>query len=90
MHTQECTHYACPDYLAPEWQASLVSTQSDMNLPAAANGDSSASSSEINEMWREKICEWCYQVVDHFDFNREIVSVAMSYLVRYLSTRSVN
>ena len=90
MHTQECTYYACPDYLAPEWQASLVSPQNDMNLPAAARGDSSASSSEINEMWREKICEWCYQVVDHFDFNREIVSVAMSYLDRYLSTRSVN
>eukprot|EP00956_Cyclotella_meneghiniana_P006784 scaffold9072_cov79-Cyclotella_meneghiniana.AAC.2 len=41
-------------------------------------------------MWREKICEWCYQVVDHFDFNREIVSISMSYLDRYLATRSVN
>jgi hypothetical protein len=95
MRSQECAHYTCPDYLAPEWQASLASgSQSELDLPgnasAARGGDSSASSSEINEMWREKICEWCYQVVDHFDFNREIVSVAMSYLDRYLSTRSVN
>lgn len=96
MRTQECTHYTCPDYLAPEWQASLASgSQNDLDLPgapvaAARAGESSASSSEINEMWREKICEWCYQVVDHFDFNREIVSVAMSYLDRYLATRSVN
>mmetsp|Transcript_30121 Transcript_30121/g.52151 ORF Transcript_30121/g.52151 Transcript_30121/m.52151 type:complete len:334 (-) Transcript_30121:391-1392(-) len=49
-----------------------------------------SSSSQINELWREKICEWCYQVVDHFDFNREVVSVAMSYLDRYLATRTVN
>ena len=28
--------------------------------------------------------------MDHFDFNREVVSVAMSYLDRYLSTRRVN
>jgi lipoyl(octanoyl) transferase len=96
MRSQECTNYTCPDYLAPEWQASLASgSQSELVLPgnasaAARGGESSASSSEINEMWREKICEWCYQVVDHFDFNREIVSVAMSYLDRYLSTRSVN
>ena len=51
---------------------------------------SSSSNSQINELWREKICEWCYQVVDHFDFNREVVSVAMSYLDRYLATRTVN
>ena len=55
-----------------------------------ANGDSASSSSQINELWREKICEWCYQLVDHFDFNRECVAVAMSYLDRYLATRSVN
>ncbi len=61
---------------------------------ACANGGhsqaSSSSNSQINELWREKICEWCYQVVDHFDFNREVVSVAMSYLDRYLATRTVN
>ena len=49
-----------------------------------------SSSSQINELWRDKICEWCYQVVDHFKFNREIVCVAMSYLDRYLATRTVN
>ena len=59
----------------------------------AGGGGSSSSTSnntQINELWREKICEWCYQVVDHFDFNREVVSVTMSYLDRYLATRTVN
>ncbi|KAL3815769.1 hypothetical protein ACHAXA_008819 [Cyclostephanos tholiformis] len=55
-----------------------------------SSASSSSSNSQINELWREKICEWCYQVVDHFDFNREVVSVAMSYLDRYLATRTVN
>lgn len=61
------------------------------------DGDSSSiaalaspSSSQINEVWREMLCEWCYQIVDHFDFNREVVSVAMSYLDRYLTKRTVN
>mmetsp|Transcript_21103 Transcript_21103/g.38313 ORF Transcript_21103/g.38313 Transcript_21103/m.38313 type:complete len:352 (+) Transcript_21103:213-1268(+) len=57
---------------------------------SSAAGSASSSSSQITEVWREKICEWCYQVVDHFDFNREVVSVAMSYLDRYLATRTVN
>ena len=58
---------------------------------AAADGNRTTSTnSTINELWREKICEWCYQVVDHFDFNREVVSVAMNYLDRYLATRTVN
>ena len=95
MRVQECTHYVCTNYLAPEWQASLASgSQNDLDLlssqAAAARADSSASNSEINEMWREKICEWCYQFVDHFDLNREVVCVTMSYLDRYLSKRSVN
>ena len=57
--------------------------------PNSSNNGASTNST-INELWREKICEWCYQVVDHFDFNREVVSVAMNYLDRYLATRLVN
>ncbi|KAL7535812.1 hypothetical protein ACHAXR_006749 [Thalassiosira sp. AJA248-18] len=36
-------------------------------------------------MWREKICEWCFQVVDHCDIDRDVVSTALSYFDRYLS-----
>lgn len=35
--------------------------------------------------WREKIAEWSYHVVDHYDLDREIVAVAVSYLDRYVS-----
>ena len=52
--------------------------------------DSSQSSGEINETWREKICEWSYQVIDHFDFSREVVMISMNLLDRFLSSRTVN
>ncbi|CAJ1892866.1 unnamed protein product [Cylindrotheca closterium] len=41
--------------------------------------------SVINKHWREKICEWAYQVVDHFQLQREVVSIAMNHLDRYLA-----
>mmetsp|Transcript_25016 Transcript_25016/g.45057 ORF Transcript_25016/g.45057 Transcript_25016/m.45057 type:complete len:335 (-) Transcript_25016:133-1137(-) len=74
--------------------AAAVPSSSSASL---GDGDSSSmaalaspSSSQINEVWREMLCEWCYQIVDHFDFNRDVVSVTMSYLDRYLATRAVN
>lgn len=87
MTHQETTSYKNVDYLSPEWQRRLQQNEQPQS-PQERSAASSASSL-INELWREKICEWCYQVVDHFDFNREIVSVAMSYLDRYLATRTV-
>lgn len=34
------------------------------------------------DAWRRKLSEWCYEVVDHFNFDREVVSYAMSFLDR--------
>lgn len=98
MRRQESTHYSTPDYLAAEWQARLVEEAAEDDIAREVNelanpnegSSGQTSSSQINELWREKICEWCYQVVDHFDFNREVVNVAMTYLDRYLATRTVN
>lgn len=98
MRKQEENQYRCANYLSPDYQyrhqsrplpaAALITTStppsSDISLSA------SASSGGLNEIWREKICEWSYQVVDHFDFNREIVAISLSYLDRFLATRQVN
>lgn len=32
--------------------------------------------------WREKICEWSYQVADHFDLARDIVFITLNYTDR--------
>lgn len=40
----------------------------------------------LNIVWREKICQWSYNVVDHFDLSREVVAVSLSLFDRYLAT----
>jgi len=103
LRRQESTSYKCGSYLSPDFQT--VGQQErgndhailDSSFPTTSslcNSDSCDSSSNapgrINECWREKICEWAYQVIDHFDFNREVVAVSLSYLDRFLCVRQVN
>jgi hypothetical protein len=41
------------------------------------------------DIWcRTKMIEWCFQVVDFIEFKRETVIIAVSYLDRFLSSRS--
>ena len=90
---QERTVYRCDDYLSPSVQRKLQEQclrNEPPKIPTACSVSSSSSSSGINEVWREKICEWSYQVVDHFDFSREVVGISISFLDRYLCTRSVD
>lgn len=86
---QEIHSYQTADYLAPGYQEKLRDLYPETHeFLSCSHG--STSTSGINEVWREKICEWSYQVIDHFDFSREIVSIAVSYLDRYLSVRPVD
>lgn len=43
-------------------------------------------SKPVNGHCREKLVEWCYDVVDYFHFNEEVVEIAVSMVDRYLST----
>ena len=96
MFQQEEQSYKTVDYLAPEYQNMLISrcdgnrTEMTNGAPCTEASLSSTSTSGINDIWREKICEWSYQVIDHFDFSREVVSVSIHYLDRFLATRSCN
>lgn len=95
---QDQQNYQCEDYLDPAFQqrlleASDLATDHLDNLVTPVSTSSTASSqssSTINESWREKICEWSYSVADHFDFSREVVSISISFLDRYLSVRPVD
>ena len=42
---------------------------------------------DIDEICRDKMCEWSYQIVDFCKFHRESVDIAMNYLDRFLLTR---
>jgi len=90
--------YVCQDYLSPYYQLKLVeklTTKSQggyISLSSETSHSSPASSNHgvINKEWRRQICEWIYYVIEHFEFDREIAFISMSYLDRYLSTTSVS
>ncbi|KAL7554476.1 hypothetical protein ACHAWF_018076 [Thalassiosira exigua] len=52
---------------------------------SAGGGDESIP--PLNSSWREKICHWSFNVVDHFDLSREVVAVSMSLFDRFLAAR---
>lgn len=86
---QEIYSYYTEDYLDPGYQQKLRDTDHQIHdLPSCLSATTTTSC--INKVWREKICEWSYQVVDHFDFSREIVCISISYIDRYLSKRVVD
>jgi len=41
-----------------------------------------------NLVWREKVSQWCYDVVDHLGESRDVVYLAMNVLDRYCVVRS--
>lgn len=85
--SQETGQYRQVDYvgqkLPRDKRAQIEATNSVCNNTS----NTSPSLDDVNARWREKICEWSYQVVDHFDFSREIVCISLSYLDRFLSVR---
>ena len=91
---QEVTVYSCKDYLSAEYQGMIHHSNNrntwSFNSEMNSIESSISAKTSINECWRDKICEWSFQVIDHFDFNREIVSISLNYLDRYLSVCVVN
>mmetsp|Transcript_6377 Transcript_6377/g.13791 ORF Transcript_6377/g.13791 Transcript_6377/m.13791 type:complete len:113 (-) Transcript_6377:3-341(-) len=45
--------------------SSSISSLSDIS-PSSGSVGSKALPQRINKLWREKICEWCYQIVDTY------------------------
>jgi hypothetical protein len=76
MRIQEAKGYQCSDY--------LCSQRRPKNLKRPQAGICHAL--PVDAECRFKMAEWCYQVVDFCKFSRETVSIAMSYLDRYLAT----
>eukprot|EP00970_Alexandrium_tamarense_P016506 scaffold6677_cov62-Alexandrium_tamarense.AAC.4 len=49
------------------------------------NDDDGCISTKLSSPWRVRICEWCYQVTDAYGIDRAVVSIALSYLDRFVS-----
>jgi Cyclin, N-terminal domain/Cyclin, C-terminal domain len=50
--------------------------------------DKFANLERVSEEWRRRICEWSFEVVDHFSLDREVVSIALSYLDRVVALKT--
>jgi len=99
--SQEQSSYKTVDYMDEDYQNVLMMSvsgssgtslfSSDMSLTNknSRSSFSSSDASKIDPYWRERIAEWFYSVVDHFEFSREVVAVAIHYLDRYLATAPV-
>lgn len=80
LRQEESNSYAPVDYLSmTAWHDNMYQLMGKHPGP---------DSSRIDEYCREQICEWSYRVVDYFRIDREVVSVSLSYLDRFLGTCS--
>lgn len=87
---QEITSYRTEDYVATGYQQKLPFFRLQNQESLSSTQGEGISNNGIKRLWREKICQWCYEVIDHFDISREIVSIAVNYLDRFLSLQSVD
>ncbi len=90
--------YQKQDFLSRRWQQDLWNDVASVEkIRFASKSPSSvipsapeAPPSDLCVDWREKICEWKYKVVDCFDLDREVVSISMFFLDKYLEKHFVN
>ncbi|KAL7469970.1 hypothetical protein ACHAXS_010218 [Conticribra weissflogii] len=78
---QENTSYRITDYLSPSHQLQTAQLHGDF----FQTQQDAAILSKQKSHWRSKLCAWMYCIVDTHDLSRELVSIALSYMDRYLS-----
>lgn len=91
--------YQKEDFLSKQWQQDLwrdvasvekvrfASKSPSSVIPSAPEAEAPF---DLCVEWREKICEWKYKVVDCFDLDREVVTISMFFLDKYLEKHFVD
>ena len=72
-----------PDLASEQFQVLLQGEHRYVVLPVSCRATTPANEGSPEE-WRRKICQWSYRVVDNFQFDRSVVSVAMNLLDRFV------
>mmetsp|Transcript_28432 Transcript_28432/g.61072 ORF Transcript_28432/g.61072 Transcript_28432/m.61072 type:complete len:338 (+) Transcript_28432:87-1100(+) len=83
MLEQECTTYSCHDYLCHNDDDSSTSTSISSIISQHSHCHNS---NRITPSDRMRIVDWCYDIVDKFQFDRETVAIAMNIADRFAST----
>lgn len=77
---EESDSYRCVDYFTEGGR---------LAAGASVGDDGSSGGNAIDATCRTKMCQWCEQVVDFCNFDRDTVSVSMALLDRFLSASLV-
>jgi hypothetical protein len=88
MRRQEQTIYSCTDYMKKIKSGNITNTITSEPSSSSLSSLKSTSTSLIDEVCRKKMAKWCFHVIDYAQFNRETVSIAMSFLDRFLASGS--
>jgi Cyclin, N-terminal domain len=75
--TAQDAHYRCSDYFT-RYQGGLSKIHT---LHGVSHADLELA---VDQVCREKMCEWSYRVRDHFRTTREVVAFAFSFLDRFV------
>ena len=80
--------YSCSDYIFAIMNGFETSSNVTLDSPNVAFGPTSHNNASvpIDTTCRVKMTQWCFSVVDYAKFQRSTVSIAMSFLDRYLSS----
>ena len=71
--------------LAVDQLQAILKTERKYQVLRVVPQDNSENLNDHHNEWRKKICQWSFKVIDHFKIDREIVSVAMNILDRYVA-----
>lgn len=83
--------YLCTDYLyqRPAGRTENKKMRREKSSTSVASTSADFSTERVEMVYRQKICEWMYRVVDHFQVSRDLVSISISYLDRYLAATGI-
>ena len=81
MMIKERSVYQCNDYISTHFchkETEVVSPSSSRNASNPAHHF------VVDNTCRQKMCEWSYRIVDHFDGHRSLVAIAQNFVDRFL------
>ncbi|GKY95984.1 hypothetical protein MPSEU_000558900 [Mayamaea pseudoterrestris] len=93
-----CDYYTSPEWFAIHDQTTVLQTDQLVallkvervySIPHIPCRSSQPRQEKPLQHWRRKICQWSFRVIDHFLLDREVVSVGMHLLDRFLAACSI-
>ena len=77
MMKKEASVYKCNDYV-------LSHKLENVKMSRGMKPSDPSQDFVVDDICRQKMCEWSYRIVDHFGGSRELVAISQNYVDRFL------